>query len=226
MAPSWKRDYVRYKDYFLNIVSSYNAKPNLKIYLELILSLSTIAIFSFFAIRPTILTIVELSKELKAKEETSALLQKKIADLQIAGATLQRESQNTIYVDQAVPEKANPEVFIKQVETLATQNSLTILGFASSDVPLVGRPEINKKAAGLKKLANNANELPFTFSASGSYQNIFNFVTQIENLRRPIKFDSFVVSSNTTDTGKVIVLTIAGRVPFLIDNTAVTKTTK
>lgn len=226
MAPSWKRDYVRYKDFFLNIVSAYNAKPNLKIYLELILSLSTVAIFSFFAIRPTILTIVELSKELKEKEETSALLQKKIADLQVAGATLQRESQNTIFVDQAVPEKASPEIFVKQVETLATQNSLTVLGFSSSDVPLVGRPEINKKAAGLKKLPNNANELPFTFSASGSYQNIFNFVTQIENLRRPIKFDSFIVSSNTTDSGKVIVLTIAGRVPFLINNAAVAKTTK
>lgn len=214
MATGWKKDYIRYKEYYLNIVSAYNSKPNLKIYLELMLSLVTITIFVIFAIRPTILTIVELGKELKAKEETSAKLKQKITNLQTASTFLKKESDNLVFVDQAVPKKSNPEIFVGQIETLAAQNSLNILGFASSDVVLFGKSSETKKTRTLEKLALNSSELAFTLSASGTYQNIYSFASQLENLRRPIKFDSFMISTTTTDSGKVLVITIAGRVPF------------
>ncbi len=50
MQTGWKKDYTRYKDFFLNVLNAYNNKPNLKIYLELFLSLTTIVAFSIFAI--------------------------------------------------------------------------------------------------------------------------------------------------------------------------------
>ena len=78
MEKGWKRDYSRYKEFFLNIWRVYNTKPSLKIYLELILSLSTVAVFAVFAIKPTVLTIIELNKEISSKEETiSKLLKRK-----------------------------------------------------------------------------------------------------------------------------------------------------
>jgi len=78
MANSWKDNYARYKDFFLNILRVYYAKPNIKIYLELILSLTTIVIFSIFAIKPTVLTIIELNKEIQAKEETVRKINQKL----------------------------------------------------------------------------------------------------------------------------------------------------
>lgn len=206
MNNGWKKNYLRYKDFFLNIKSLYDTKPNLRIYLELILSITTIAIFAFFAIKPTVLTIIELNKEIKSKEETLIILKQKIKNLQIASNLLINESQNIQYVDQAVPKNASPEIFIKQVERVANENTLQILGFTFSDIILVGKTDDNKKAG--------AKELPFTFSATGSYRSIYSFLANLENLRRPIKIDSYTINSSITEAGKKIVLTITGRVPY------------
>lgn len=217
MATNWKTDYLRYKDFFLNVLSMYNSKPNLKIYLELIMSIVTVIVFSTFAIRPTVLTIIELNKEIKGKEETVVKLKQKIRNLQTISDLMQNESENIKYIDQVVPKTASVDILIKQVEQLAIQNSIQILGFSSSDVTLFGKDDEVKKRKEVEALSGNPNELPFTFSATGSYQNIATFINTIENLRRPIKFDSFTINSNTTDQGKILVVTIAGRVPYLLE---------
>lgn len=207
MNNTWKKNYLRYKDFFLSIANVYKTKPNLKIYLELILSLVTIIVFSLFAVKPTVLTIIDLTKEIKAKEETSIKLKQKIKNLQIASNLMQNSVQDIQYVEQAVPKNTNPEILVKQIEALANENSLQILGLSSSDIILSGIEPENKKVK---------NEVPFTFSATGTYPNIFLFLNKIENLRRPIKFDSFAINSNTTEGGKIIILTITGKVPYLL----------
>lgn len=216
MAQGWKKDYFRYKDFFLNVLRVYNTKPNLKIYLELLLSLTTIIVFALFAIKPTILTIIDLNNEIKAKQETSAKLKQKIKNLQTASNLLQTEAGNILYVDQAVPNKATAEVLVKQIEGLSIESGLKILGFSASDVTLNGKESESKKAKDTESLPNNANELPFSLSATGSYSSIFSFLSKTENLRRPIRIDSFIINSNTTEAGKTLVLTITGRVPFLL----------
>lgn len=209
MKNNWKRDYKRYQGFFLNILSIYNSRPNLKTYSELLLSLSTVIVFALFAIKPTVLTIIELNKELKIKEETSTKLKQKIKNLQVISNLLQSESQNIEFIDQAVPVVPEPDIFIRQIEIISQENSISILGFSTSDVILFGKEIEGKKIQ---------SELPFTLSATGSYQNIYSFIAKLENLRRPIKFDSFVINSNRTEDGKVLVLTVTGSVPFLLKN--------
>ena len=203
---SWKKDYFRYKDFFLNVLSVYNAKPNFKVYLGLLLSLSTIVVFLIFAVKPTVLTIIELNKEIKGKEETLSNLNAKIANLEIANNLLQSEANNIQHVYQAVPKVAEPEVLIKQVEILSNEALLKILGFSFSDVLVRGEESEEEK---------DKNELAFTYSATGSYQSLFSFLTQLESLRKPVKFDSFVINASSTEEGKVLVVTINARVPFL-----------
>ena len=93
-------------------------KTKFKIYLELILSLSTVLIFSLLAIKPTVLTIIELNKEIKAKQETSLNLKQKIKNLQTANNLMQNELENIIYIHQAIPDNATPETIIKQIENV------------------------------------------------------------------------------------------------------------
>lgn len=217
MAQGWKKDYTRYKSFFLNVLSVYNTKPNLKIYLELLLSLGTIIVFSIFAIKPTILTIIEINNEIKAKEATIAKLDKKIDDLKVASSILQTQSQNLKLVDESVPNQAELEKMVSQIESLATSNSLQLTNLSSSDLLLKGVEEKKKKINDFAPLPENPNELPVSFSVSGDFQNLFLFLQSIEKLRRPFKFDTLVFNtSKSTDDKKVITLTISGRVPFLI----------
>lgn len=214
MPSGWKKDYIRYKEFFLNVKALYDTKPNLKIYLELILSIITVGVFAFFAIKPTILTIIELNKEIQSKTETSAQLKLKVKNLQAASSLMQSRSTDIQLVEQAVPKVAVPEQLVKQIQDESNQNSLQIIGFSISDAVLLGKSTDKKASAGIKPLPNGANELPFTFSATGSYPNIFNFLAKIESFRRPIKIDSYTINSTSTDTEKKIVLTIIGRVPY------------
>lgn len=204
MAQGWRKDYLRYKGFFLDILAIYNSKPNLKTYLELILSLGTIMIFAVYAIKPTVLTIIELNNEIKSKENTVSLLIQKITNLKTASNILQKESQNLEFIENAVPSNADVEQLINQIEKIAVNNSVAIRNLSSSNVFLKGNSD--------KKIEN---ELPLSFSITGNYQNLFQFLQTIETFRRPFKIDSFVFNSNiTADNEKFIVLTISGSVPY------------
>lgn len=215
MAIGWKKDYLRYRDFFLNVLRLYKSKPNFSIYLELILSLFSIVIFAIYAIRPTVITISELNKEIKTKEETVAKLKQKITNLKTASLALQTEASRLPLITQAVPDSASPESFVKQIETLSTQNGVSITRLSIFDVLLVGKKEDIIKSKDLENLSGNADELPFSLSVSGPYLNLSTFLKSIESLRRPINVDSFTITSNVTDLGKVLTLTITGRLPFL-----------
>jgi Tfp pilus assembly protein PilO len=183
----------------------------------LILSLSAIVIFSVFAIRPTIITVSELNKEIKGKEETVAKLKEKIKNLQTASMNLQKEAGRLSLITQAVPVLASPEILVKQIETLASQEGVIILRFSASDVLLVGKKEDIKKSKDFVSLSGDADELPFSISVTGPYQNLFSFLKSVENLRRPVKVDSFSITSSVTDSSKVLTLTMTGRLPFLYE---------
>ncbi|MEK7168751.1 MAG: type 4a pilus biogenesis protein PilO [Patescibacteria group bacterium] len=207
MAQGWKKDYTRYKSFFLNVLGAYNAKPNLKIYLELMLSLGTIIVFAIFAIKPTIITIVDINNEIKAKEETIEKLQNKLVDLQTANSILKNEAQNLKLIDEAVPNSASLELVAKQIESLVSSNSINLTSLTSSDVKIKGQEE------------KTENELLVSFSVNGDYQNLFAFLQSIENMRRPFKIDSLIFNiSKSVDEKKLITLTLSGTTPFITTN--------
>lgn len=217
MAQGWKKDYTRYKSFFLNVLNAYNSKPNLKIYLELILSIVTITLFSIFAIKPTIITIVDVNNEIKGKEATIAKLDKKIKDLQTASSILQSQGQNLSLIDSAIPDSAELDQSIKKIENLSALNSVQITNLNSSEIVLKGIQDKKRKDNELANLPENPNELPLSFSVSGDYQNLFNFLTSVENLQRPLKIDTFIFNtSKSVEDKKLITLTISGRFPYII----------
>src|SRR4030042_1069686 len=73
-----RQKYQSRKNLLAKTLNAYSQRPNLKAYLELFLSLITVVVFGVFAIRPTIITIGKLLKEIKAKEETVVIMNQKI----------------------------------------------------------------------------------------------------------------------------------------------------
>jgi Tfp pilus assembly protein PilO len=215
MATGWKKDYFRYKEFFLNVLNLYNTKPNLRIYLELTLSIFTIIIFAIFAIKPTILTVIELNNEIKSKTALVQELNTKIKNLQTAGQILQTNASDLLYLEQALPDTAKPDNLVKQFEVLALESNVKIVGISSSDVIINGKSNDKKKSGDQNSIALNADELAFSISISGDYQSLINYLTKLENLRRPLKIDSIAINSTNTDNGKVISLLINGRTPYL-----------
>lgn len=211
----WKKGYSKYREFFLNLWHLYSTKPSLRVYLELTMSLATVAVFAVFAIKPTILTIIELNKEITSKEETVSKLKQKVNNLQLANNILQSEEYRLSLIEQSIPNMARPEILIRQLESLANQNSVQIRSVSVSEVNLAGKNDEKKKLGDFASLPEGSGELAFNFSVTGQYSSLLNLLKNIEGLRRPVKIDSFLFNATVSDLGKTITLDIVGRVPFL-----------
>jgi hypothetical protein len=214
MALGWRGSYTRYKEFFLNISALYKKRAELRAFLEIILSLSTIIIFLLFALKPTVLTIIDLVQQIREKQSTLSGLTKKISDLQKASGLLQQNQASIQNVNIAVPTLAKPNILAGQVVGLATKNSVEVLGFSINQITLVGT-STSKSHSDFKPLPGNVVEMPFSISVRGPYPDLIAFIKDFENLRIATKIDTVGVSSSITDKGLIIVAVISGRAPFI-----------
>jgi len=214
MALGWRGSYARYKEFFLNIAALYKKKAELRAFLEIILSLSTITIFLLFALKPTVITIISLLQQIKEKQATLTVLTQKVSDLEKVNSLLQQNQASIQNINIAVPTLAKPNILAGQVLGLAAKNSVEVLGFSVNQITLVGKIE-SKNVSDFKPLPGNAKEMPFSLSVRGPYVNLNAFINDFENLRIATKIDTLGVSSSIMEGGSTIVSVISGRAPFL-----------
>lgn len=215
MPSGWRRSYSRYRKYFEDIYNVYNQKPDVKMFLELILTLVVIAFFGMSALRPTVLTIIDLTEQIKQKQEVSDKMATKIQNLNTAQNLVASQENQISLLETAVPNTPLPDNFVRQVEGLSQKNSVQVLGISSGDVLILGINNTQKKSRDFAPLPDDANELPFTISVSGGFGSLNSFLSDFEKMRRPAKIDSAVINESKTDTGTILVLIISGRLPFI-----------
>lgn len=144
MASGWRESYYRYREFFLNITALYKQKADLRAFLEIVLSMTTVIVFLLFALKPTALTIISLLQEIGEKRQTVAALTQKVSDLQTATTLLQKNQNYIPDIDNSVPDIPNPDVLSKQIEGIASQNSVTLLGISVNQVTLVSATPTKK----------------------------------------------------------------------------------
>ena len=215
MALGWRKNYLRYRSFFLDIYRVYYQRPDLKIYLELLLSLAVVSFFGVFALRPTVLTILELISQNRAKEETLNKMDEKIQNLNTAVSLFNQEAVKIALLETAVPETAAPDNFVRQFEGLTKRHNVNILGLAIGEVILLGSKEKPKRrGSDLEELPQDAGELSFSFSVSGDFATLNNLLADLNNMRRPVKIDSAIYNSSETESGNILVLIVSGRTPY------------
>jgi type IV pilus assembly protein PilO len=187
----------QYQKYFYNIISLYKEKHDLKIYLELILSLITIGIFVVFAIKPTVTTIADIVTKIKVEQETSDKLDTKIKNLGIAQTLYNAEKANINLLDTAIPSGSDISGFIRQNEGLIKKENVT---------PIT----VSVDKTNLLVATTSASVLGVTTSITGEFNNLENFIKDIESLRRP----SIISKMNMSETDKLINLSLTLQTPY------------
>lgn len=213
MAISSKTGRHRYQRYFTNVTALYE-KKQVRTYTGVILSLLTVAFFSFFAIRPTLITIASLVKEIENKRMIAQKLQEKIDAITIAQAEYAAVSSEFPLVEEALPQEPNLPLFIRQLETLTVQNRVTLRTIQFSQVNLRGKlvaePDLVKKG--------EVSKVTFSLSASGSYQNLKTFLQSLEDLRRFVVISSFGFKTGEKEEGQPLILSVTGDASYLSQN--------
>lgn len=215
MPGNWKKQYFRYRDFFLNIVALYKRRRDLRAFLELILSLSTITIFVIFALKPTLLTIIDLYNQINNKKETLNVLNQKITNLQKANSVFEQYQEVVPQIDESVSTKAEPDTVSKQVLGVASKDNITLLSVSVGQVSIVGKGASSKTSSDVKPLPENAQQMTVSISFRGNYENLKVFIDDLEKMRMSVKVDSLTISSSQTQEGSTIVGTITARVPFI-----------
>jgi Tfp pilus assembly protein PilO len=215
MALGWRKDYLRYRSYFLNIVGVYKQRKDLRMFLELLLTLATVSFFAAFALRPTLLTIIELLKEIDTKEETLTKMSTKIQNLQQAQTLFLQEQSRISLLETTIPDTPAPDAFVRQIEGVAASHPVNLLGVSMGEITLAGEEETKRGSDELEKLPEDAKAISFSLSVSGQYSGIINFLSAIEQMRRPIKIDAINIISSELEGAQNLVLVITGRTPYL-----------
>ena len=222
MYPSWRNNYLRYRSYFLNVMGRYKERTDIRAYLEILLSLTTISIFSIFALRPTLLTIAELIKEIDSKEETISKMEQKIGNLAQAQTLFDKERPRIILLGTSIPNLGEPVVFARQVEGLSSKYQPAILGISTGGTNILGQDFLSKagnKEKAVDPLPEGAEELSYSFeltSAVETYNSLTNFLSDFENLRMLGVIDSLKVSTEEDSGKKSLIMSVEGRLPYYI----------
>lgn len=163
----------------------------IKDYTPLVFSLLTSAFFIYFAIRPTISTIVTLQKTLDQQKQTLAEVKKKTGDLTIARKNYQGLSQEIVSnLKNLIPNTQNPTFIIDNVTYLSRQNEATISGVQFQ--PMILQPPPSKLTT-----LGTVSEIDFTVVYQGEYDDLITILDQLNQASRLIKVQS--VSLNQTE---------------------------
>jgi len=218
MASGWKSSYFRYRELFLNVSSLYKKRADLRAFLEIVLSIVAVIVFIMFAIKPTALTIISLMQQIKEERITLSALTKKVNDLQKANVLLSQSQNYLKDIEIAVSSAPSPDLFAKQIQGISAKNGVELSGVAINDVILVGSPKTSRASADIKPLPESATEMEYSISIKGNFANINSFLKDLEKLRAVSVIDGITINSSVTDSGRVIVAVISGRVPYLGSN--------
>lgn len=217
MAVGIKGQYYKYREFSVNLLSMYKQRADVQAFLEIILSLGTLIVFVVFAIKPTILTMISLRKEIKSKQETLNALNQKITDLQTANRVYQSNITVIPDIESAIFGAPLPETVTEQILGLGLKNSVNVAGLTIGQVALVGQNNTRKEAADLPQLPGGSQSLPVTINVKGEYLNLKTFLADLENSRIPIKLDSLTVSSSQLSFGNILGEFINSRIPYFGD---------
>lgn len=194
-----------YQRYLLDIMALYQTRPDIKAYLELLLSIFTIILFAIFAIRPTLVTVGTLLTEINAKKETLAQLTEKANNLATAQNLLQQQRPNIDLLNKAIPTSAEPESYVRQIEGIAQKDNVAITSTKTGEIPLVT----------LQKETKPSSSFEITITAkSASYKEISDFASDIENLLRPASLQTVSEILNQVVDTKDFILNYTAIIPY------------
>jgi Tfp pilus assembly protein PilO len=179
----------RYQRYFQGFSRLYQQKK-VRFYTEIIATLGTIIFFLIFAIKPTVITITHLLKEIDDKKSVEAKLEQKIQALMTAQKTYVNLEASFPLLDEALPSTPQLSLYLNQLEALARQDNIQLNSLQTNQLVLKDTPQPNQ------------DYFAITFTLNGSYANLKAFLNDFYHLRRLSELTGFAFKTDrqTPDT--------------------------
>ena len=213
MAFDYRKEYHRYKQYYLRL-QTLSKQPIAQASFTLLISLLSISFFGIFAIRPTLNTIARLTKEIQEKTKVNKQLENKIKILKKAEANYSQIETYISLVNTALPKEPGFELLEQQIEYLAWHHQTNLVSGTFNGFIVVGDKSEQEKTKKNKEDTNKnstAENIKFSLILGGNYQNLKNFVTDLEKLDRVILIDSIHFTKETDIENAEVQISLNGQ---------------
>lgn len=167
-------------------------------YLTIVLTLAASIVLGLLAVNPTFSTIANLQKQISDNNFVDQQLQQKLNNLSILQQKYSGMQSDLPIVENAIPTSTQIPLFTAEVQSIAQESSITLTGFQTAEIDLA------------KKTADSTSSFDFTVSASGSYQNMQDFLNKLIDFQRIVNLKEINLSTNNS----VLKLSVTGTVFF------------
>lgn len=179
--------------------------PIVRTYGSTIFTLIIMLILIFFAIKPTVETILVLQKKLTDTESVLQKVTKKTNDLSIGKQNYDNlDSAIKNKIQTAIPDNVGLKSVIQTLEQTALRNDASVSALQIQ--PLTLEPKISHAIGTIS-------EVKFTFNIEAKYQNMISFLQDINTSSRLITIDSLSLSKASEGSG--LIMSIIGKGYFI-----------
>jgi len=174
-------------------------------FIGLSLTLMSLCIFGFFAISPTISTIVQLRKQIKDNEDYYEKLVGKIDNLNTLQTKYNLLQQDLSLVLIAIPKTPTVPRVTGQLQTLAKENNIKLGRIQTSEVDLFPGKNDSKLYS-----------FSFSLDSQGSYEDLLNFISSLVDFERTTTIETVSISpGNDLKKAESLIMSIKGNVYFM-----------
>jgi Tfp pilus assembly protein PilO len=168
------------------------AKPKTRMYSTVIFIFLVVALFGWYAVKPTIQTILYLRREIKDKTAVNKKMDEKIEALIEAQSILESIGQRTSYIQEATP--ANPDAIdvVRQLRDIATTAGASISAIQIASAPML--PSATASAS--KSYTVKQIDFAVSMSIEGNYESLSTFLRNCVAMRRIITIESISFTPN------------------------------
>lgn len=193
MPYNYKTEYERYKHYYQELTERVD-KPKNRMYSTTVFSFLAVSLFGWYAIKPTVQTILFLRREIKDDQVISLQMEDKISALVEAQAAHQNVEPKLAFVDGALPSSPDVLSVVSQLRALADNTQASLSAVQVPTVPLLGK-DASQSAAPAKSApaAGNLGDYPLTVTLNGSFGSIQSFMNGLLSIRRAITIDTISI---------------------------------
>lgn len=199
-----KSESTLYSRYF-TYVKPVTKLPIVKNYASTVFALLTTAILIFFAIRPTVETILVLQKKLADADGVLQKINKKANDLSLGKTNydnLDPSIKNRISA--FIPDTVSIKSLIQSLEQAAQANEASISALQIQPFVIENKNE---------EQVGSIDEISFVFNVEGKYQNLIALLRILRTNSRLISIDSLSISKTVDSAG--LIMSLSGKAYYL-----------
>jgi Tfp pilus assembly protein PilO len=201
--------------------------PIAAVSVELFLTAGLILFLGISAIRPTLLTMSDLLKEIDDKKSLSEKLNQKVATLATAQTEYLAQESRLYLLDQAIP--PNPQVIdaLKIIEKVASEQRVAIGSISINKVPddLDPGAMIEAEIATTSAQTNSVALVPISITINGDYVSIRKFVETLQNNRRSFVVETVAFGTDENRGAKSLQASLVVNLPYFAKTEVVMQST-